>query len=114
MKSLMVGAGMAPVCSVAVWASGAETKPAAKAAAEHHENLASCLGKGPEPTTFTLNDMTSEHAKGPKEWEPVGASADPQRSEHVGHGVEVRGMASRSTSTAHCEWRTTSATTPGE
>jgi hypothetical protein len=40
MKSLMVGAAMAPVCGVDVWASGAETKPAAKAAAEHHENLA--------------------------------------------------------------------------
>jgi hypothetical protein len=98
----MVGAAMAPVCGVDVWASGAETKPAAKAAAEHHENLAPCLERGPERTTFKPNDMTSEHAKGPKEWELVGAPADLKRSEHVGHGVEVRAMASRSTSTAHC------------
>jgi hypothetical protein len=102
MKSLMVGAAMAPVCGVAVWASDAETKPAAKAAAQHHEKLAGSLEKGPEPTTFKLNDMTSEHAKGPKEWELVGAPADLKLSEHVGHEVEVRRMASRSTSTAHC------------
>lgn len=88
MKSLSVGAIMALVCGLAVCASAAETKTAAKAATEHH--LTGCLQKGSEPNTFKLTNVTS--AKGPKEWELVGAPTDLKLSDHVGHKVEITGM----------------------
>src|SRR5882762_6612697 len=90
MKSLVVGASMALVFGLGLCASAAETKPAAKAATEHH--LTGCLQKGSEPNTFKLTGVTSEHAKGMKEWEFVGAPADLKLSDHVGHKVEVTGM----------------------
>src|SRR5437773_11077592 len=86
MKSLVVGVSMALVFGLAVCGSAAETKPAVKAASEHH--LTGCLQKGSEPNTFKLTGVTSEHAKGMKEWELIGAPADLKLSDHVGH-IEV-------------------------
>src|SRR6266480_2273208 len=79
MKSLTLAAGMALACGLAL---------SAKAATEHH--LTGCLQKGSEPNAFKLTNVTS--AKGPKEWELVGAPADLKLSDHVGHKVEVTGM----------------------
>jgi hypothetical protein len=84
-KSTLVGA-LAMVALIAAGAGAADTKTAAHKAAT--KSLTGCLEKGDEANTFKLT-----HVAGGGDWELVGAPASLKMSEHVGHKVEVSGMA---------------------
>jgi hypothetical protein len=86
-KSTLVGA-LAIVALIAAGAGAADTKAAAHKAAGGAKSLTGCLEKGDEADTFKLT-----HVAGGGDWELVGAPASLKMSEHVGHKVEVSGMA---------------------
>jgi len=54
--------------------------------------LTGCLQKGDEPNTFLLTNATGTGVKADR-WELIGAPASLKMSDHVGHKVEVSGMA---------------------
>ncbi len=78
--------GMAAV--LAVGAGAAEKAAHAGHKASSMKSLTGCLEKGDEANTFKLTHVTGEG-----DWELVGAPASLKMSDHVGHKIEVSGMA---------------------
>src|SRR5437762_4290097 len=78
--SLMLGVGLAAAARAAA--------PKAASHAGTAKSLTGCLEKGDEANTFKLT-----HVEGGGDWELVGAPASLKMSDHVGHKVEVSGMA---------------------
>src|SRR5437762_11269517 len=78
--SLMLGVGLAAAARAAA--------PKAASHAGTAKSLTGCLEKGDEANTYKLT-----HVAGGEDWELMGAPASLKMSDHVGHKVEVSGMA---------------------